>query len=389
MPEMSTHPSKARKLTQVLIALTTVLALTACTTASEPNQATDLSTASAAPDYAALQTAIETKIKSGSVSWDTINAVMVSVDGKTVIAHYRNGQQPDQALHVWSVTKSVTSGLIGIAISDGLIESLDQTLAELLPKYRQQMTGAVAKVTLRQLMDMTAGFPGDEPVENIWKVFSYRGDPVGMILADGLANEPGTVYEYSSRSSHLVTAVLAETLRQIGGDHPRTVLDYAREKSFDPLEIDSQPAFEKRGHLPTPPSFDTVGFGWATDAAGLHSGCCMLRLRAADMVKIGELYLGGGVWQGKRILPASWVETSTTPSSLNPEYGLMWLRTTTINQTTAHTTYMARGFDGQLIAVVPDLRLVVAVAAVATQDYAIPGSDVSFQLTDVIIPAVD
>ena len=67
----------------------------------------------------------------------------------------------------------------------------------------------------------------------------------------------------------------------------------------------------------------------------------------------------------------------------------MWVRATTINQTTAHTTYVARGFDGQMIAVVPDLRLVVAVGSVATKDYSIPGSDVSFLLTDVILPALD
>ena len=66
---------------------------------------------------------IEDKIKSGSVGWDTINAVMVSVDGQTVIAHYRNGSKPDQALHVWSVTKSVTSVLIGIAIAERVIQA--------------------------------------------------------------------------------------------------------------------------------------------------------------------------------------------------------------------------------------------------------------------------
>jgi CubicO group peptidase (beta-lactamase class C family) len=386
---MSTRLSKALRATRALISLPAVFCLIACTPAPTFHPATDRSTVSVTPDYAALETAIEDKIKSGSVGWGTINAVMVSVEGQTVISHYRNGQRPDQALHVWSVTKSVTSALIGIAISDGLVEGLDQTLAQLLPRYRQRITAIEGKATLRQLMDMTAGFPGDEPVENIWKVFSYQGDPVGMILDDGLANEPGTIYEYSSRSAHLVTAVLAEALRRAESDHPRTVLDYAQEKLFDPLEIDSRPAYEKRGSLPTPASFDAVGFGWATDAAGLHSGCCMLRLRAADMLKIGELYLKDGVWQGKRILPAGWVEMSTTPSSLNPEYGLMWVRTTTINQTTAHTTYVARGFGGQLIAVVPDLRLVVAVGSVATENYSIPGSDVSFLLPDVILPALE
>ena len=172
------------------------------------------------------------------------------------------------------------------------------------------------------------------------------------------------------------------------GDHPRTVLDYAREKLFDPLEIDSRPAYENRGSLPTPPSFDArarLGDGCGGTAQRLLHA----RLRAADMVKIGELYLGDGVWQGRRILPAGWVETSTTPSSVNPEYGLMWLRTTTINQTTAHTTYLARGFGGQLVAVVPDMRIVVAIGAVPTGEYSIPSSDVSFLLTDVILPALD
>jgi hypothetical protein len=67
----------------------------------------------------------------------------------------------------------------------------------------------------------------------------------------------------------------------------------------------------------------------------------------------------------------------------------MWLRTTTINQTTAHRTYVARGFGGQLVAVVPDLRIVVAVGAVPTEEYSTPSSDVSFLLTDVILPALD
>ena len=123
-------------------------------------------------DYQALETAIETKIMSGSVGWQTIGAVLVSVDGETRIAHYRNGRKPDEALHVWSVTKSVTSALIGIALDEQIIGSLDQTLEELLPQYRRFMTVEEKQISLRQLMDMTAGFPPDQPRRDvIWKVF--------------------------------------------------------------------------------------------------------------------------------------------------------------------------------------------------------------------------
>ena len=329
---------------------------------------------------------------SGSVGWQTIEAVLVSVDGATRIAHYRNGRKPDEALHVWSVTKSVTSALIGIALDEQIIGSLDQSLDELLPKYRRFMTVEEKQISLRQLMDMTAGFPPDEPRrEVIWKVFEYGHDPVPLILTEGLSVKPGEVFQYSSRSSHLVSAVLQAALERANGEGFPTVLAYARAKLFDPLEIDTRPAYEKPVVLPPPLSYDTMSaFGWGTDAAGLHSACCLLRLRPADMIKIGELYLADGVWQGKQILPPGWVEQSTTVGPLSPEYALMWWRMAVIPATdnpTPHDTLIARGSEGQLIAIVPDLHLVVAVGSVPTKDYVLASSDVSFLLTDVILPA--
>ena len=89
---------------------------------------------------------------------DNVRAVLVSVDGETKVAHYRHGFTEDDHGHVFSVTKSVISILIGIAIADGLIASIDQPLAELLPEHRQAMTDDTAKVTLRQLMTMSGGF---------------------------------------------------------------------------------------------------------------------------------------------------------------------------------------------------------------------------------------
>jgi CubicO group peptidase (beta-lactamase class C family) len=381
-----------RRVWQRLAALClAAIVVVSCSTQPEDSPAPAIS--SRAPvDYQALEEAIETKIMSGSVGWQTIGAVLVSVDGATRIAHYRNGRKPDEALHVWSVTKSVTSALIGIALDEQIIGSLDQTLDELLPQYRRFMTVEQKHISLRQLMDMTAGFPPDEPRDVIWKVFQHDQDPVPLILTEGLSVPPGEVFQYSSRSSHLVSAVLQAALERTNGEQFPTVLAYARAKLFDPLEIDTRPAYEKPVVLPTPLSYDTMSaFGWGTDAAGLHTACCLLRIRPADMIKIGELYLGGGVWQGKQILPPGWVEQSTTVGPLTPEYGLMWWRMTVIPTTdnpTPHDTVIARGSEGQLIAIVPDRHLVVAVGSVPTKDYAVSDSDVSFLLTDVILPAL-
>jgi len=182
-----------------------------------------------------------------------------------------------------------------------------------------------------------------------------------------------------------VSAVLREALARADGDHPRTVLDYAREKLFDPLEIDSRSAREARVLLSDPAYDGLTRFDWGTDAVGLDSACCLLRLRPADMIKFGELYLGRGVWHRKQILPAGRVERTMTTSELSSQYGLMWWLDIDVH---GHPAWLARGSEGQLIAVVPQHRLVVAVGSVPTKDYSIPDSDVSFLLTDAIYPAL-
>src|SRR5919106_1409634 len=178
------------------------LLVMSCSTAVDEPPAPVIS--SRAPvDYKALETAIETKI-----------------------THYRNGRKPDEALHVWSVTKSVMSALIGIALDDQIIGSLDQTLDELLPRYRRYMTPDQKQINLRQLMDMTAGYPPDQPQDVIWKVFQHDHDPVPLILTEGLSVEPGEVFQYSSRSSHLVSAVLRAALERTNDERFPTVLAY-------------------------------------------------------------------------------------------------------------------------------------------------------------------
>ncbi len=380
---MSAHPSNPRMFARVLIALSALLGLMACTAPPMSEPATDRTAASPAVDYAVMERAIEDKISSGSLSLSTMNAVLVSVDGETKVARYRNGSKPEDALHVWSITKSVASALIGIAIDEKIISELDATLPELLPRYQKYLTADERSITLRQLMSMTAGFPQDEPLKDLHKLFIQRTDPIPTILTEGLDQPPGHVFSYSSRSSHLVSAVLREALVRADPDHPRTVLEYARDKLFDPLEIDSSGARENQVSLSDPAYEQVTRFDWATDAMGLHSGCCLLRLRPADMIKFGELYLGGGNWHGKQILPTGWVEQTMTPSELSSQYGLMWWLD--IDQH-GHPAWVARGWGGQVIAVVPEHQLVVAVGSVPTEEMA--GGDPWPFVNEVIVPAL-
>jgi CubicO group peptidase (beta-lactamase class C family) len=355
---------------------------------TQPTTPTRSPSPSRTVDYAAMETAIEDKISSGSLRLSTINAILVSVGGETKVAHYWNGRKPEDALHVWSVTKSVVSALIGIAIDEKIISGLDATLPELLPRYQKYLSAEEKSITLRQLMSMTAGFLSDDPApfKNIHSVFEQRTDPIPMILKDGLDQPPGHGFSYSSRGSHLVSAVLREALVRADGDHPRTVLEYAREKLFDPLEINSAGAREERVLL-TDPAYDRLTrFDWGTDAAGLHTACCLLRLRPADMLKFGELYLGGGVWHGKQILPAGWVEQTMTPDPMSPQYGLMWWLDIDPH---GHPTWVARGSEGQLIAVVPEHQLVVAIGSVPTNDMGLDGNDMWLWVSDVIVPALE
>jgi CubicO group peptidase (beta-lactamase class C family) len=115
-------------------------------------------THSATPSPIELERATEDYIANGSVALGTINSVIVEVDGIRQLELYRNGGGPNHYSHLWSVTKSVVSTLVGIAIAEGKISSLDATLPELLPDHAAKMSPDQRSITLRQLLTMSAGF---------------------------------------------------------------------------------------------------------------------------------------------------------------------------------------------------------------------------------------
>ena len=153
-------------------------ALSSCTTPSQTPTSKPV-------DYAAIEAGLKDSIAADSPPLDNVRAVLIDVDGEPKVTLYRHGFTAADYEHVFSVTKSVLSMLIGIAISEGLIRDLEQPLNELLPQYHRIMKPSVAKVTLRQLMSMSGGFADDAPPEVLDKIWSTKGDLVAYIPAEG------------------------------------------------------------------------------------------------------------------------------------------------------------------------------------------------------------
>jgi CubicO group peptidase (beta-lactamase class C family) len=298
-----------------------------------------------APDYSAMKQQLQRRLAGDDWSVKAVRAVLVSVDGKTVVTYYRDRRPTDYA-HVWSVTKSVMSILIGIAIDEGRLR-LDQTLADLLPDHADRMSEEVRSVTLRQLLTMTSGMQGGHSSLDIG-----AKDPIGQLVRAAFVAEPGATFVYSNASAHLIGAVLRRAV-------DRPLLDYAREKLFDPLGIDTRPAWQGWN---VEAGLSKPGFAWAADRDGTNTGCCGLKLTAPDMLKIGQLYLDDGRWQGRQLVSPQWVKDSTS-NQLNKDqqtatdgpYGYLWW----IGEIQSHPYFAAFGSYGQQIIVVPDSGLIV------------------------------
>lgn len=285
---------------------------------------------------------------------DQVRAIVVARDNRIVFQHYYR-TTPQTYWDVESVTKSVVSTLIGIAMAEGRIKSLDQTLAELLPRQARSMSAAVDGTTLRQLLTMSGGFPADTGATG--SVFWRSRDWVGTILRHP-ASSPGD-FTYSNAGAHLVSAILQQATGM-------SALAYARSHLFGPLGIPSHPVMDGVTTLANLRSWSSAKFAWPEDPQGINTGWWGLKLRPMDMVKLGQLYLDNGRWHGQQIVPATWVANATTaqvgaassPVEAGDGYGFLWWT----GHADGSPTFTAAGYGGQLLEVVPDRHLVVVTA---------------------------
>jgi CubicO group peptidase (beta-lactamase class C family) len=236
----------------------------------------------------------------------------------------------------------------------------------------------MAKVTVEQLLTMTAGIPADpENGAALPAMFTSR-DWVRFVLGQPLANRPGARFAYSSEGSQLLSAIVTEATGQ-------SLLAFARARLFSPLGIATDPAAQPVFTLTNQSTFDRAGFAWAQDPQGYQVGGSFLKLTPRDLAKLGYLYLMEGRWPGRQLIPARYVRASTQVQSRPhgpAEYGYHWW---VISQDEPHG-FFARGFGGQYVLVLPSLDLVVVI----TCDEAFrPDRDVASALIgEVILPAI-
>jgi len=338
-------------------------------------------------DQAALISAVNEQLEVDP-HHDNLRALLVHVDGKPVLEQFYDWPV-DTYWDVDAVTTGILSTLVGIAVDDGDIAGLDATLGELLPDHASDMSSEVADINLRDVLTMTAGFAGlygDRTQE-----YMADPDPVARILS--AAPDPlGGGFELSNQGAHVLSAVLAEATG-------RPVLDYARSRLFEPLGIETRPAFEAPLGTAEMDAFLAADFAWPVDGSGLHLGWGRLKLRPADLARFGQMMLQGGEWEGEQLVPEDWVRAMTTEhvdtvtrrnqANAAGKFGYQWWLT----EADGEPAYFAYGRGGQLLEVVPSRSLVVVVASEIEygepQSAGFSGPGLAFLVDDVIAPAVE
>jgi CubicO group peptidase (beta-lactamase class C family) len=240
-----------------------------------------------------------------------------------------------------SSTKAVIGTLAAIAHKDGLLDSFDHPVLDFFAgRSIANVDDRKKAITLQQLLDMTSGIDWTEPLDGkLISMFEMERSPdwVKFILDRPMSNTPGDIFNYNSGNPHLLSAILTKLTGM-------SASDYARAKLFGPLGIGV--------------------WNWRRDPQGVSTGGYGLALRPRDMAKIGYLYLRGGQWEGKALVPKAWIEkadhaTVNMNASFEPELrysNFFWALPD-------RHVFMTVGYHCQLIMVFTELDIVAAMTA--------------------------
>jgi CubicO group peptidase (beta-lactamase class C family) len=289
-----------------------------------------------------------------------VDSVSVIRHGYLVIDAYVYPFQPDTKHVIHSCTKSIISALVGIAIDEGYIKGVDQSVLDLFPeRTAANLDADKGAMTLEHVLTMATGLECHDSYLYRWRGLQQMResrDWVQFMLDLPMAEAPGTRFEYCNGASFLLSAIIQETTGM-------TALAFAEKHLFGPLGISD--------------------VTWPSNPQGITIGWGELRMKPHDMAKIGYLYLNGGRWEGEQIVPAAWVEASTRQQipagTLSDGYGYQWW----VDDASYH---MALGYAGQYIVVVPDKDMVVVFTSnLSEQNFFVPET----LLNTFIIPAAE
>ena len=260
-----------------------------------------------------------------------LHSFLIVRNGVVVLDAYFYPYTGHEPHDIASVTKSVTSAAIGIAIEMGYIKSVDQTVMSLLPHVDGDSDPRRRNLSVRHLLTMTSGFDCDtEGGEKALAAMRHSPDWTAFALAIPMRAEPGSRYAYCSCNNHLLSSIITATTG-------KSLLEFTQKNLFGPLGIT-----------------DVV---WPADPKGRTHGWGDLQLYPRDMARLGLLYLNRGRWATVQVEPAEWVSESSKAKVTVREgvgYGYSWW----IN-TARPPIFEAVGRGGQRIAVLPEENMVV------------------------------
>jgi CubicO group peptidase (beta-lactamase class C family) len=267
-----------------------------------------------------------------------LHSLLVSWRGELLLEYYGKGIRPTRPANVKSVSKSIISALVGIAIDRELIPGLQAPIAPYFPQLLRDPSPSKRTITIEDLLTMRAGLESTS-FQNYGAWVSSR-NWVQYVLSRPMIDEPGRSVEYSTGSSHLLSAILTKATKS-------TTYQFAQKMLAAPLGFTLAP--------------------WPRDPQGIYFGGNDMLLTPRQMVTFGELYLRRGVYRKRQIVPSAWVDASCTPrgrSRFNPDqgYGYGWWT----RDFAGREACFAWGFGGQYILVFRDLDLVVVTTSAAT-----------------------
>ena len=274
-----------------------------------------------------------------------MNSLLIIRNGYLVSEQYFRGFDADDAQDVMSVSKSFISALVGLALREGYLDSLDQKMLDFFPEYIVTgMDPRKSQITLRHLITMRAGF--DNSIEDYdvnWNLWVNSSDWVEYTIQLPLLYDPGTQFAYITAETHLLSAILTKATGM-------STLEFAQKFLFKPLKISIAE--------------------WERDPGGYYIGGMRMHFVPRDMARFGYLFLQEGNLEGEQIVPADWVRESLEYHTSgkggwgelqNIGYGYQWW----LGEIRSQECFMALGYAGQFIIVFPQLQLIV----VTTSDY--------------------
>lgn len=277
-----------------------------------------------------------------------------------VLEEYFHGAKKGDSENIHSASKSILSALVGIAVEEGYINSLNNYITDYLPPeyFKEDIH---SDITIRDLITMSSGIKWTE--DSTEYTISKENNYIKVILARGRAFEPGDGFNYSTGDTHLMSAVLTYATGM-------PIKEFAEKYLFNEVGI-------------------SVEF-WKQDPMGFYSGGCNFFATPMEMARFGQLYLNLGKWNGRRVIPKKWIsdsfKISYNFSEFGEGYGYYWW----INRIKSKAVYTAWGYAGQMIHIIPDLELVVVSTTDSNSEDAVNSESYSFSiLEDYIIPAFE